>query len=124
MYDSYGNPILDTTGNHMSYIEYYNKYCTNIGDIILGLTESIYPQTSNFTNDVLVNIQESENIKSLVNETFMPDGILQVLPINKHLIDDSTSEDLINLHTQKSELNSQLVTLQENIIRLLSGVLY
>ena len=115
MYDAYGNPILDENGNHMSYIEYYNKYCTNIGDIIVGLTQSIYPQISNFSNDILINVQESDNIKNLVNESFMPDGILQVLPINKHLIDDSTSEDLINLHTQKSELNAQLNTLQENI---------
>lgn len=115
MYDSYGNPIKDATGNHMSYIEYYDKYCTNIGDILLGITESIYPQISNFTNDILVNIQDNATIKSMVNETFIPDGILQVLPINKHLIDDSTSEDIINLHTQKNELNSQLATLQDNI---------
>ena len=115
MYDKYGNPILDSTGNHMNYMSYYNKYCTNIGDIILGLTESIYPQTSNFTNDILINVQENDTIKTYVNESFMPEGILQVVPINKHLIDDSTSEDLINLHTQKNELNAQLSTLQENI---------
>ena len=115
MYDNYNNPILDSNGNHMNYIEYYNKYCTNIGDIILGLTESIYPQVSNFTNDVLISAQENDTLRNFVNETFMPEGILQVLPINKHLIDDSTSEDLINLHTQKSELNAQLSTLQDNI---------
>ena len=115
MYDSYGNPILDSTGNHMNYIEYYNKFCVNIGDIILGITESVYPQLSNFTNDIIVSLQENSTIKSYVNSSFMEDGILQVLPINKHLIDDSTSEDLINLHTQKNEINSRLSSLQDNI---------
>lgn len=115
MYDAYGNAIKDNTGNHMNYMEYYEKYCTNIGDILLGITESIYPQISNFTNDILVSIQDNATIKSLVNETFIPEGILQVLPINKHLIDDATSEDIINLHTQKNELNSQLSSIQDNI---------
>ena len=115
MYDKYSNPILDETGNHMNYMEYYNKYCINIGDIILGITQTIYPQISNFTNDIIVSIQDNTSIKELVNETFMPDGILQVLPINKHLIDDTTSEDLIKLHTQKNELNTQLASLQDNI---------
>ena len=115
MYDQYGNAILDSTGNHMNYIQYYNEYCTNIGDIILGITKSIYPQVSNFTNDIIVDIQENNTIKSLVNETFMEENILQVLPINKHLIDDATSEDLINLHTQKGELNTQLASIQDNI---------
>lgn len=115
MYDSYGNPIKDSTGNHMNYMEYYNKYCTNIGDILLGITETIYPQISNFTNDLILEMQESTSLRAMINETFMQDGTLQVLPINKHLIDDSTSEDIINLHTQKSELNSKLATLQDNI---------
>jgi hypothetical protein len=115
MYDAFGNPIKDSTGNHMNYMEYYDKYCTNIGDIILGLTETIYPQISNFTNETIVAIQDNATLKSMVNDTFMKDGILQVLPINKHLIDDSTSEDIINLHTQKAEVTSQITTLQENI---------
>lgn len=115
MYDPYGNPIKDSTGNHMNYMDYYDKYCTNIGDILLGITESIYPQLSNFTNDILLSIQENTSIKSMVNETFMQDGMLQVVPINKHLIDDAVSEDIINLHAQKNELNSQLVSVQDNI---------
>lgn len=123
MYDTYGNPILDTTGNHMNYMEYYNKYCTNIGDILIGISETIYPQISNFTNDIVVSLQENATIKSLVNDTFMEDGILQVLPINKHLIDDSTSEDIINLHTQKNELNTQLSSLQDNINNVYSTLI-
>ena len=123
MYDSYGNPIKDTTGNHMNYMDYYNQYCVNIGDILLGLTQIIYPQISNFTNDIILDIQENSTLQSMVNESFMQEGILQVLPINKHLIDDSTSEDIINLHTQKSELNSQLSTLQDNINNIYSTLI-
>ena len=123
MYDAYGNPIKDSTGNHMTYIDYYNKYCTNIGDIILGLTETIYPQVSNFTNDIIVSIQDNSTLKDFVNQTFMPEGILQVLPINKHLIDDTTSEDIVKLHQQKSELNSQLATIQDNINNVYSTLI-
>ena len=65
-------------------------------------------------------------IMSSLTVSFMPDGILQVLPINKHLIDDSTSEDIINLHTQKAELTSQITTLQDNInnIAVIRGYLH
>ena len=115
MYDENGTKILDQYGNHMNYVEYYDKYCTNIGDLILGLTESAYPQLSNFTNDVLYTVQNSDSIKDLVNMSINTTDILQVVPINKHLIDTTTTEEIINLHTQKSELNSQLSTLQENI---------
>jgi len=120
MYDPYGNPIKDSTGNQMNYMQYYDKYCTNMGDILLGLTQIIYPQISNFTNDIILDIQKNSSLKSIINESFMKEGILQVLPINKHLIDDSTSEDIINLHTQKSELNSQLTALQDNINNIYS----
>lgn len=115
MYDSYGNPIVDDHGNQYSYIEYYDKYCTNIGDLILGLTEAAYPQLSNFTTDILYNIQNGDNVKLLVNQSVDTKDILQVIPINKHLIDNTTSEELINLHAQKSELNSQLQNVQDNI---------
>lgn len=115
MYDENGTKILDQYGNHMTYVEYYDKYCTNIGDLILGLTQSAYPQLSNFTNDVLYTVQNGDNIKELVNESINVNEILRVVPINKHLIDTTTTEEIINLHTQKSELNSQLSTLQENI---------
>lgn len=115
MYDKYDNPITDSNGNHMTYMEYYDKYCTNIGDLILGISEIAYPQTSNLTNDVLSTLQTSDEIKNYVYESFAQDGILEVVPINKHLIDDVTTEDLINLHAQKGEINSQLLTIQENI---------
>ena len=115
MYDKYGNPITDSYGNQMNYIEYYNKYCLNIGDLILGITQSAYPQLSNLTTDTIATLQESNEIKKYVSESFSQEGILEVVPINKHLIDDVTTEDLINLHSQKSEINSQLLSVQDNI---------
>ncbi len=115
MYDNYGNPIVDEYGNQLSYVEYYDKYCTNIGDLILGLTQSAYPQLSNFTNDVLYNLQSGDAIKLLVDQTVDTKEILQVVPINKHLVDNTTTEEIINLHAQKSELNSQLQNVQDNI---------
>lgn len=115
MYDAYGNKIVDSNGNHMNYIEYYDKYCNNIGDLILGLTESAYPQISNYTNDIIYNIVYGDNVKEMVNMSIGDGNQLQVLPINKHLIDSTTTEEIINLHSQKSELNSQLNTLKDNI---------
>lgn len=115
MYDEFGNAIVDQYGNQLSYIEYYDKYCTNIGDLILGLTQSAYPQLSNFTTDVLYNIQNGDNVKLMVDQSIDTENILQVVPINKHLINNTTSEEIISLHTQKSELNSQLKNIQDNI---------
>lgn len=115
MYDTNGNKITDQYGHHMNYVEYYDQYCTNIGDLILGLTQTAYPQLSNFTNDIIYNIQNSETVKELVNMSIDTEQILQVVPINKHLIDHTTTDEIINLHSQKSEISSQLATLQENI---------
>ena len=115
MFDAYGNKILDSNGNHMNYIEYYEKYCNNIGDLILGLTESAYPQISNYNNNVMNTILNGENVKAMVTASVNEDNLLQVVPINKHLIDSITTEEIINLHSQKSELNSQLSNLKDNI---------
>lgn len=115
MKDSYGNDIVDSAGNKVDYITYYNQYCTNIGDLILGLTESAYPQLSNYTADVLSQLQTSESIKTAVSATIDAENILKVVPINKHLTNDGTSEEIISLHSQKNNINAQLSTLQDNI---------
>lgn len=115
MYDQYGNKILDSNGNHMTYIEYYDKYCNNIGDLILGLTQSAYPQISNYSNDVIYTLLNSDVMKDMVNASINGESLLQVVPINKHLIDTTTTEEIINLHSQKSDLNSQLNSLKDNI---------
>lgn len=51
MKDSNGNYILDESGNKINYIEYYTKYCKNIGDLMVGFTQLVYPQVSNYSNN-------------------------------------------------------------------------
>ena len=114
MKDENGNDIKDENGNTLTYIDYYKKYCNNIGDLILGITETAYPQVSNFTPAQLKDMQSSESITNGVTNTFNGD-ILKVVPINKHLTDDVTNDDILNLHNQKNQLQSQLDTIQTNI---------
>lgn len=121
--DAGGNYIDDAYGNHMSYIDYYNKYCTNIGDLILGLTESVYPQLSNYNATALNEIQEGSETQKYVSTTLDTDSILRVVPINKHLTDDVTSDEIINLHAQKNDINSQLQTVQDNINQVYTTII-
>ena len=115
MKDDNGNFIYDgNSTTPMTYIQYYNKYCKNIGDLLLGFIESSYPQLSNYSKAELNMLQNSDEVKNLVTETFGP-HILSVQKINNHLMDDVTSENILKLHTEKSEINIQLQNLQANI---------
>lgn len=98
----------------MNYMQYYKKYCRNIGDIILGLTEVSYPPIRNYNNFIINEIVTSDTIKSVVSATFTRDNV-QVVQVNKHLIDDNKSKDVINLHKQKQNINASLTALQSTI---------
>lgn len=115
MIDEYGNKLLDSNGNPINYMTYYNTYCKNIGDILSGFSEITNPLLSEYEYNTIEELQTSESIKELVNKTFNSTDILQVVPINKHLIDDSTTQEIINLHNQKSELNNKLTSINSNI---------
>ena len=115
MVDEYGNRIVDSNGNQVNYIDYYNEYCKNIGDILSGFSELTNPLLTDFNNSTLDTLQNDEGIRTLVNNTFDNGEILQVVPINKHLIDDSTTQEIINLHNQKRELNNKLTSINSNI---------
>ena len=117
MKDQNNNYILDESGNKISYIEYYNAYCKNIGDMMVGFTKLSYPQVSNYTNAELRRLTDSDELKEIVTTTLYSNSelALSVSRINTHLIDDETSKDIINLHTQKNELNSQLRSVQDNV---------
>ena len=115
MKDSSGNIMKDEYGNDITYLDYYNEYCVNIGDLIKGLTESAYPQISNYTPVQLNSLQNSDQIKEIVSLSISGENVLQVVPINKHLTNDSTSEEIINLHAQKNDLNAKLDTLRDSI---------
>ena len=97
-----------------TYIEYYNEYCKNIGDILAGITNTIYPQFTNFTFDELKELQNSENLKKIVSLT-INDDILKVTKINDHLIDDTATKRVLQLHSEKNEKTNQLTAIQANI---------
>lgn len=115
MKDEYNNIIKDSYGNPISYIQYYNEYCKNIGDLILGLTETAYPQLSNYSGRQLHNLQDSDEVKVAVSTSIDNEDILKVVPINKHLTDDVSSQEIINLHAQKNDIQAQLLTVNDNI---------
>ena len=118
MKDEYGNFIYDSSGNKISYIDYYNTYCKNIGDILSGFSDLSNPLVSEYTVNEIEELKTSDIIKELVNLSFNGNDILQVIPINKHLIDDKTTQEIINLHNQKNELRTKLTTINTNIDEL------
>ena len=97
------------------YYGYYDMYCTNIGDILTGLTQTIYPQISNYDNVILNDLQSSEVIRVFVNNSVNATDILKVVPINKHVSEGITKDNIISLNAQKAELTAQLTALQQNI---------
>ena len=117
MKDSNDNFILDDNGNKIGYLEYYNNYCKNIGDLMVGFTQLAYPQVSNYTNNDLLRLTDSDELKQIVTDSLYANGesLLSVVRINSHLIDDETSKTIISLHAQKNDINSQLRALQDNI---------
>lgn len=113
MKDEFGN-VIQRNGKDISYIDYYNLYCKNIGDLLLGISNTAYSQLSNYSTDELKDLQDGLVIQSYVSNTINNEA-LKVQRINTHLIDDDSSAKLINLHSEKNELNSQLRALQDNI---------
>ena len=121
MKDESGNYIYgNNSKTPLSYIQYYDKYCNNIGDLIDALSETSYPQISNYDNGVLNELSNSVAIKNYVSNTVSADNTLAVNKINSHLTDTLTSNNITQLHAQKAELNSQLSSLQDNIDQIYS----
>lgn len=115
IYDENDNIIVDNaTNTKMTYLSYYNKYCKNIGDILEGLTNTIYPQFSNFTLTELQELQDSDVIKDYVSNALNSDDI-KVVRINDHIFNEESSEQIMSLNSQKLSIQSQLNTLQNNI---------
>ncbi len=123
MVDSNGQPITDKNNNQYSYMSYYNEYCTNLGDIILGMSKCAYSQITNYTANELNALLGSDIILNAVNSSVDVNTNLKVVAINKHLVDDATNADIINLHNQKNEINAKLQTCQSNIDQVYSTML-
>ena len=108
-----GNVILEN-GKPMNYITFYNRYCTNIGDLIAGLSEVAYPQLSNYSPTEMFEMTEGTALQKLVNES-LPLTNLDVLKINEHLIESDIFEDINKWHAEKSRINTDLTNVQKNI---------
>lgn len=125
MKDENNNFILDEGGNKIKYIEYYNKFCKNIGDLMTSFTKLSYPQVTNYSNSDLLRLTDSDELKGVVTESLYANGeiLLAVSRINSHLIDDETSKAIIGLHSQKTGIESQLRSLQDNIDQVYTQLL-
>lgn len=112
--DINGQYIYDSNGNKLNYMEYYKKECTNIGDIILGLTQTIYPQLTLLDTYKLQQLKNDGQLIELINMSFNETSV-QVVPINKHTLDNTKTEEIVSLHAQKNELNSKLTAINNSI---------
>ena len=113
MIDENGNKLMNN-GKEVSYIEYYNKYCQNIGDMILGFSKVSYSQISNYTINELSELQNGDVIQKFVSDTISLDN-LTGQRINTHLIDDEYTSKVINLHSKRNELSNNIDNIQANI---------
>ena len=113
MVDKDGNKIIND-GKEISYLQYYNKYCQNIGDMILGFSNVAYTQVSNYSFGELQELQNGDVIQKYVTDTIVMDN-LKVQRINTHLIDDEYSTKIINLHSKRNELSTNVDNIQSNI---------
>lgn len=111
--DKNGQKIINN-GKEVSYIEYYNKYCKNVGDLLLGFSDVAYSQMSNYTLEQLADLQNGDVIQTFVTNTISVDN-LKVQRINSHLIDDEYTSKIINLHSKRNELTNNIDNLQSNI---------
>lgn len=107
--------VITKNGQPLDYISYYNEYCNNIGDLIAGLSETAYPQVSNFSADDLYTVTNGLNTKSAVNDTINIEEDIKVQRINSHVVDDDMTSNLRKLHEEKSNLNTQINNVQSNI---------
>lgn len=112
--DADGNQVLEN-GAPISYIDYYNKYCTNVGDLIAGLSEVAYPQLSNYTSLVLQQLTNDARTQAAVTNSIDPVNDIVVKKINSHLTDTDLIDNVIGLHQEKSNINNKLLSIQSNI---------
>ena len=115
MYNSDGTLMKNPKdGTNITYMSYYNQYCTNIGDIIQGISNVIYPQFTNINNDALNILENSESLKQLVTNSINKENI-EVSCINNHIFDDEASEKINTLNAEKNKYKVSITDMQANI---------
>ena len=109
--------ITDLNGQTISYFEYFNKYCVNLGDILSSFATNLYIQPNSFTNDQLKELTSSKQIQQLVTQTLYKENneVLSITILNDHLVDDEISSNLARLHKQKIEISNTLTNINTNI---------
>ena len=113
MVNADGTPML-VNNKEISYIDYYKNFCSNVGDMLLGISNIAYSQLSNYSNEQVNDLVNGAAIQSKVSTTLNED-YLKVQRINTHLINDEYSTKIINLHTKRNELTADINSLQSNI---------
>lgn len=115
MYTDNGTLMKDPkTGQNITYISYYNQYCTNIGDIIQGISDVIQPQFINLNNSVLNALENDLTVKGFVTNSIDKDNI-EVYCINEHAFDDESSKEISNLFAEKNKYSISINDMQANI---------
>lgn len=115
MYNENGTLMKDPkTGQNISYISYYNQFCTNIGDIIQGISDTIYPQFSNINNSVLNTLQNNDTVQTIVTDSINKEYI-EVTCINEHIFDDESGKEISDLYAEKNKYLMSINDIQANI---------
>lgn len=111
-------------GTSITYMDFYKKYCKNIGDIILGITEYAYPQITDYNKNTisfLQNDDEGGSLKPYISKSLSEDNIKVVL-INGHLTKDQITEELNGLVSEKTQINEDLSNIQSKINEISSTI--
>lgn len=115
MYNENGTLMKDPkTGQNISYISYYNQFCTNIGDIIQGISDTIYPQFTNINNSSLNILQNNDTIQTIVTDSINKEHI-EVTCINNHILDDESGKEISELYAEKNKYLMSINDIQANI---------
>ena len=107
----------DNNGARISYIDYYHKYCKNIGDIITNIANLIYIQPNMLSHAQLKELTTGKELQELVTNTLYNEDkeVLSISVINEHLVDDEISNNLSRLYKQKIEITNNLFNITNNI---------
>lgn len=107
----------DENGQVISYYDYFNKYCVDLGNILSSFASTLYIQPNSFTNDQLKELTSGKTIQEMVTQTLYKENneVLSVTILNDHLVDDEISSNLARLHKQKIEINNTLTNINSNI---------
>lgn len=112
------NEIYVNDGNNqISYLDYFDKYCINVGQIINNIAKFIYVQPDNYTKQELKELTTGKTIQELVTNTLYKEDseVVSITVLNDHLVDDEISDNLARLHKQKLEITNNLNNINNNI---------